>query len=112
MIRKIRLPNLGCDYIGHYEKNGELVIEYARRPGMHCQAIRELEIDVPEDAPAKIKYQRLNRNEETNILAKQILQDLPNIPQPTKEELARLDYLKEPLIEALKKAAEIDKKRK
>ena len=84
MKREVYLPNLGCDYVRHYQEGDKVVVEYAVRPGMHGQALKRVEIEVDESAPEEVRCKRLTRKEEIDVLTQQILDDLPNEPKPTK----------------------------
>ena len=59
MNKKIQLPNLGCDYKTSYVEDGKLIVEYTVRPGMHGQALKPIDIFVPDDAPENIVYRRV-----------------------------------------------------
>jgi hypothetical protein len=66
----ISLPNLGCNYLRNYVEGDSLVVEYRVRteingqPVMHAQALKTLNIFVPDDAPDNIVYRRIEEKTE------------------------------------------------
>ena len=86
MKRKIELPHANAEYVGYEIKDDTLVVKLYSRGIIGMNAVREMEIDVPDNAPDKIRYEY--RRDSEGII--NFVDTLPVRLQTEAEEKARM----------------------